>query len=165
MTTPGRRGLPLGLHGARRLQQVEAVRIVNRPGRSSVLSGMRRLLPVLLLLLVPAEALAGYCLSEAERERATQTRADAAPGRRRQAERDDQARSRTSKVAEAIRAALASVPAGLSYRALRGKVRAALGQCSDTALDAALAELGDEVLTTDGPRGATIHTLVEEAAA
>jgi hypothetical protein len=68
-------------------------------------------------------------------------------------------------VVEAIRAALTSVPTGLSYRALRGKVRAALGQCSDRSLDAGLAELGDEVVTTDGHRGATIHTLVEGAAA
>ena len=104
-------------------------------------------------------------ISEAERERASQAAADATPAVRRQSERDDQARARTSKVAAAIRAALISVPAGLSFRALRGKVRAGLGQCSDQSLDAALAELGEQIVTRDGPRGATIHTLVERKAA
>jgi hypothetical protein len=67
------------------------------------------------------------------------------------------------EAAQAVRDALTRHPDGLTYRGLLASVREQLRQCSEPRLDAAIAYLAGEIVTSAGPRGATIHCLTRAA--
>ena len=98
-------------------------------------------------------------LDDTDRETVATARSDANPASMRRAVRDRDGKSRTSAMCDSVRGALAAHPDGMTYRALRAAVQAALGTCGDPALAAALSVLGSSVRTARGPRGATLHFL------
>ncbi len=97
-------------------------------------------------------------LDEIDLQMVRDARAHLAPRVQRQAKRDEAGKARTTSVADAIRAALRTAP-GLSGRKLLAAVVARLGQCSRPTLDAAVAALGAEIRTVDGPDRSTLHYL------